>query len=434
MATILRGYKTELDLNNHQRTACLRHAGAARWAYNYGLARKQEALAHRKAAADLQSVNIPTAIDLHREIIALKQSTRPWLKDISKWTPQQALRQLDTAFANFFAKRTKYPQFKKRGQGIGSFYLEAPIHVGVDWVRLPVIGKVRLFEHGYVPQDCELDKPDRKAEKKRKRAKRNDITPVKYKCAVVSEQAGHWYVSVLVEETVPDPVPATGIPLGVDLGITTLAACSDGQTLANPKALKRRLGKLQRMQRRHSKRKKGGKNKQKSKHTVAQVYYRISSLRANALHQATAKLTAKAKPSAQRPAAIILEDLHVTGLLKNHTLAQAIADVGWGEFRRQMGYKCRWYGSRLHLAHLFFPSTQLCSQCHRLPSSKIALSVRIYHCEHCGLTLDRDLNAARNLLWLYTASSAEINACGVIVRPEVLVLRAVTLKQEPPAE
>jgi len=98
MATILRGYRTELDLNNQQRTVCLRHAGAARWAYNYGLARKQEAIALRKSAPDPQSVKIPTAIDLHNELIALKNGEKPWLKEASKWAPQQALRNLDTAY------------------------------------------------------------------------------------------------------------------------------------------------------------------------------------------------------------------------------------------------------------------------------------------------------------------------------------------------
>ncbi len=118
-------------------------------------------------------------------------------------------------------------------------------------------------------------------------------------------------------------------------------------------------------------------------------------------------------------------------MLKNHKLAQAIADVGMGEFRRQMAYKTAWYGNALYRARPFFPSTQLCSNCHRLPSVYLDLSIRTYHCEHCGLILERDLNAALNLKWLYTASSAEIDACGEIVRPEVLALRAVSSKQEP---
>jgi putative transposase len=434
---ITRGYKTELDLNNQQRTLCLRHAGCARYAYNWGLARKQAAYAARKAAADPKSVKIPTAIDLHRELNALKQNEFPWMYASSKCAPQEALRDLDTAFSNFFAKRAKYPKFKKRSKGIGSFTLTGAIHGGPNWMQLPVIGKVRLFEHGYLPQDTDLNTTDRKAVKKRAKKKRVGIgvtEPAHYLSATISEHAGHWFISVQVKQIVADPEPATGNPIGVDLGLKTLAVCSDGQKIPNPNALRSNLGKLKRTQRHHSKRKKGSTNRKQSKQQVARVHYRIGCLREDALHQATAVITAKAKPASERPHAIILEDLTVAGMLNNHKLAQAIADVGLGEFRRQMTYKSRWYGNRLYLAHPFFPSTQLCSQCHRLPSVPLDLSMRTYHCEYCGLVLDRDRNAARNLVWLYTASSAEIDACGEIVRPAVLALRAVSAKQEPNTE
>ncbi len=431
---IIRGYKTELDLNHKQRTACLQHAGSARFTYNWGLARKQAAYAARKVAADPTSVKIPTAIDLHKELNALKPTEFPWMYESSKCAPQEALRDLDTAFSNFFAKRAKYPKFKKRSKGIGSFTLTGAIHVGPDWIQLPVIGKVRLFEHGYLPQDTDLHTTDRKTRKKWKKKGRVVTEPAHYLSATVSERAGHWFVSVQVKAIVPDPEPATGNPSGVDLGIKTLAVCSDGQEIPNPKALRGNLDKLKRTSRHHSKKKKGSNNRKKSKQQVARLHYRVGCIRENALHQATATITAKAKPSSKRPQAIILEDLNVAGMLKNHKLAQAIADVGLGEFRRQMTYKSHWYGNRLYLAPRFFPSTQLCSQCHRLPSVPLDLSVRTYCCEHCGLVLDRDLNAARNLLWLYTASSAEIDALGENVRPMVLALAAVSLKKEPNTE
>jgi putative transposase len=434
---ITRGYKTELNLNNKQRTLCLQHAGCARYAYNWGLARKQAAYAARKAATDPKSVKIPTAIDLHKELNALKSTEFPWMYASSKCAPQEALRNLDTAFSNFFAKRAKYSKFKKRSKGIGSFTLTGHIHVGSDWIQLPNIGKVRLFEHGYLPQDTDLDTTDRKTRKKRDKKKRIGIgvtAPAHYLRATISERAGHWFVSVQVTQIVPDPEGAIGDPIGVDLGIKTLAVCSGGQEIPNPKALRSNLGKLQRTQRHHSKKQKGSNNRKQSKQQVARLHYRIACLREDALHQATALITAKAKPASERPQAIILEDLNVSGMLKNHKLAQAIADVGLGEFRRQMTYKSRWYGNALYLAHPFFPSTQLCSQCHRLPSVPLDLSIRTYHCEHCGLVLDRDLNAARNLVWLYTASSAEIHACGEIVSPKVLALWAVSAKQEPNTE
>jgi putative transposase len=433
---ITRGYQTELKLNNRQRTVCLQHAGCARYAYNWGLARKQAAMAARKVAADPKSVKIPTAMDLHKELNTRKKTDFPWMYESSKCAPQEALRDLDTAFAHFFARRAKYPKFKKRSKGIDSFTLTGHIHVGPDWISLPTIGKVRLFEHGYLPQDSALDTQDRKTLKKREKKMRVGIgvtEPAHYLSATVSERAGHWFVSVQVKDLVPDPEPATGEPIGVDLGIKTLAVCSDGQEVPNPKALRGNLGKLKRTSRHHSKKKKGSKNRTKSKHELARLHYRIGCIRENALHQATAQITAKAKPPSTRPQAIILEDLNVAGMLNNHQLAQAIADVGLGEFRRQMSYKSAWYGNRLYFAHRFFPSTQLCSRCHRLPTVPLDLRVRTYECEHCGLVLDRDLNAARNVLWLYTASSAEINAFGENVRPLVLALAAVSLKKEPDA-
>ena len=430
---IVRGYHTELDLTNAQRTVCLQHAGCARYAYNWGLARKREALAARKAANDPKLVKIPSAIDLHKALNALKATDFPWMYESSKCAPQEALRNLDVAFANWFAKRAKFPQFKKRSKGIGSFTLTGAIHVGPDWVHLPVIGKIRLYEHGYLPQDTDLATTDRKTRKKRAQKHRVVTEPAHYLSATVSEHAGKWFVSVQVKEVVPDPVPAAGEPVGVDLGIKAMAVCSDGAVIPNPTALRGRLKALKRSQRSLSRKKPGSKNRQQAKAKLAKLHYRIACIREDALHQATTQITAKTKPVSDRPAAIILEDLNVAGMLKNHSLAQAIADVGFGEFRRQMTYKSHWYGNTLFLAHAFFPSTQLCSGCHRLPSVKIDLRIRTYHCEQCGLTLDRDLNAALNLQWVYTASSAELNACGAIVSPSVLVLTAVALKQEPDA-
>ncbi len=163
-----------------------------------------------------------------------------------------------------------------------------------------------------------------------------------------------------------------------------------------------------------------GKNRLKAKHKVAAIHKRIADIRKNALHQATSHITAKAKLSGERPKALIIEDLNVKGMMQNHKLAQAIADVGMYEFERQLIYKCEQQGIALYKAHPFFPSTQLCSGCHTIPTTHIDLSVRSYVCEHCGLALDRDRNAAYNLRWLYTARTAEIDACGEMVSPQAL--------------
>jgi putative transposase len=169
-------------------------------------------------------------MDLHKELNTLKKTSFPWMYEASKCAPQEILRDLDDAFANFFAKRAKYPTFKKRSKGIGSFTLTGTIHVGPNWIQLPTIGKVRLFEHGYLPQDTDLDTQDRKTLKKRDKKGRvgSGVTePAHYLSATVSEHAGHWFVSVQVKEIVANPAPATGAPIGVDVGIKTLAVSSE---------------------------------------------------------------------------------------------------------------------------------------------------------------------------------------------------------------
>ena len=497
------GYKTELKLNNKQRTVCKQHAGVARFTYNFGLARKQEAVQQRKEAADPSTVKIPTARDLHKEIVELKHTPgKHWLAEVSKCTPQQALRDLDNAFQRFFKKQSKYPKLKKKGMHQDSFYLEGTIHTGTDWVQLPVVGKVALYEDNYIPGDTSKEatvlrepptyskNPNGKDKTAAERKQEREQWPIgtrEFVHATVSRQGEHWFVSVLVREQVDPLLPATGEAVGIDLGIKEMAVCSNGCTAQNPKALRGRMKALKRAQKhlsrtlykagkaptkksRKQRKKKDrpydpnrprserrlmqwvkatqkpaifpvespvlpgkpnqGKNRAKAKRTVAAIHKRIADIRKNALHQATSRITAKAKLSGERPKAIIIEDLNIKGMMQNHTLAQAIADVGMYEFTRQLAYKCEQQGITLYKAHPFYPSTQLCSGCHHMPTKHLDLSVRTYVCEHCGVVLDRDLNAAYNLRWLYTASPAEIDACGEFVSPHVLALVAVSKKQE----
>src|SRR6266568_19224 len=214
---VVRGYKTELDLNNEQRTACMKHAGCARFAYNWALARSEEV--YRATGKR------PTAIDLHKQLNALKQSDFPWMYEVFKCAMQETLRDLDTAYKNFFRhvelkKQGKwkgklgFPQFKKKSKAIGSFRLTGSIKVFPDAVQLPRLGRLRLHEHEYIPTDAKI------------------------LSATVSEQAGRWFVSIQVEEEQEKPTPTTTTAIGVDLGIKTLATCSDGTTFENPRALK----------------------------------------------------------------------------------------------------------------------------------------------------------------------------------------------------
>jgi len=285
-------------------------------------------------------------------------------------------------------------------------------------VQLPRLGRLRLKEQGYLP-----------------------TSGVKILSATVSEQAGHWFVSIQVIENVPDPVPATGEPIGVDLGINSLAVCSDDrEPITNPKALRTHLGKLIRTQRRFSRRQKGGKNREKARKLLARQHSRIATIRRNALHQATSylahahlsktelatyhsklastlpeaktKVEAKVKRrlvkrllhqatqanAARRPQVIVLEDLNVASMVKNPKLARAISDVGMGEFRRQMEYKTAWNGETLLIANRFYPSSKRCSACGNIKAA-LSLSERVYVCEleTCQAVMDRDFNSALNL-------------------------------------
>ena len=378
---VQRAYKTELDLNDRQVTTCKQHAGAARWAYNWGLHVKQE----RYRAAQKS----PTAIDLHRELNALKKTDIPWMYQVSKCAPQEALWNLDAAFQQFFRRcalkkqgkwtgKLGYPQFKTKKKGLGSFRLTGRIVVSDKAIVLPRLGRLRLKERDYLP-----------------------TAGVQILAATVSEQAGHWYVSVQVEEEQAVP-ENTGPVVGIDLGVKTLATLSDGEVIANPRHLKRRLKKLKRLQRMVTRRQKGGKNRKKAVCKLAKQYRQIKHQRRNTLHQVTTRL-------AKTKSVLVIEDLNVSGMLKNHRLAQAIGDVGFYEFKRQLLYKAGWYGSRVILADRWEPSSKTCSRC-GWQDEDLSLADRVYHCQQCGLVLDRDLNAAINLAQLAGSSSDSQNA------------------------
>lgn len=373
---VVRGYKTELDPTSEQYVLLCQCAGIARFAYNYGLARKEEAYKNGE--------KYPTAIDLQKELTARKHDDLPWLDDVSKWVFQNALRDLDVAFKNFFEKcklkkqgrykgKCGYPKFKSKHKGRGSFRLDCPVHVFDGCVQLPKFGKIRLKEHGYIP-----------------------TWGVKVLSATVSEKAGKWFVSVQVEEEHPEPVHATGTPLGIDVGIKTLATLSTGETFDNPKALRSRLKALKRASRQHSKKKKGSNNRKKAQKRLAKLHVRIANIRKDTLHKVTSQIVAKTKPHNERPSVIVLEDLNVKGMLKNRTLARASSDVGLGEFKRQLMYKAAYAGIEIKQVSRWYASSQLCHCC-GWKNEELTLSDRVFVCHECGNVCDRDYNAAMNL-------------------------------------
>lgn len=363
---VMCAYRYELDPNREQQILLTKHAGAARFAYNWGLARRIEL--YRRTG---KSTN---AIEQHRELNRLKKTDYLWLYEVSKCAPQEALRDLDRAFANFFrglkeGRKVGFPRFRKKGRD-DRFRLTGSIRVLDRAVQLPRLGAIRLKE-----------KPNVRG---------------RILSATVRREADRWYVSLTVETWLPDPLPVQGPAVGVDVGLHHFATVvGDNGTVAKveaPRQLQRTLRLLQRRQRQHSRKQKGSKNRKKSAVRLARLHRRIRNIRRDFLHKLTTHL-------AKTKSVIVVEDLAVSRLLKNQKLARHISDVGWGEFRRMLTYKCTWYGSRLVVANRYYPSSRTCSACGHVLEA-LPLDVREWDCPVCGTHHDRDVNAARNLLAL----------------------------------
>jgi putative transposase len=318
---ILRAYRYELDPNNRQRTALLRHAGAARFVFNWGLEQKQ--IAHQ------QGRKAPNAIALHRQLNLLKQSELAWLYEVSKCCGQEALRDLDRAFDNFFHNRAHYPRFKSRKRCTPGFRLTGSIHVQGRHVELPRLGSIKLKEDSHVEG--------------------------KILAATVRQVAGRWFVSIRVEQQIAVRENQAAA-VGVDLGINHLAILSNGIVFNNPKAFRRSLTLLRRVQRKLARRQKGSQRRDRLRQRLARLHYRIGCIRSDALHKLTTFLV-------RNYGIIGIEDLHIRGLLKNRCLARSLADCGLGEFRRLLEYKCLWHGCKLVVHDRFFPSSKRCSRC-----------------------------------------------------------------------
>jgi putative transposase len=378
---VKQAFRYELDPTNSQRTALAKHAGAARYAYNWGLAERK-----RRLDSGTGSTN---AIEQNRQWNIFKRANAPWWVEASKCAPQEALRDLDRAMNSFFASRNKksrrrvgFPKFKSKGIS-DSFRLTGQIRIGPRFVQLPRLRMIRTKE-----STAKLI------------ASRAEVSS-----ASVRREADRWFVSLTVEVERPDPARVQGPNVGIDRGLTRFAVCSDGSVIESSKALQRGLRKLRQLSKSLSRKKKGSKNRDKAKLRLARHHRRIRNQRKDALHKATTHL-AKTKQ------VIVVENLNVSGMIRNRHLSRAISDAGWAQFTRQLSYKCQWYGSTLVVADRYFPSTKTCSGCGDV-AAEIPLSQRVFACGSCGLSVDRDLNAAINLERYVAVSSTEtLNGCG----------------------
>lgn len=373
---MLIAHKITLDPNNVQATYFARAAGTARFAYNWALAEWQ---GQYEACKTDPALPKPSQMALRRQLNSLKAEQFPWMLEVTKNAPQMAIIQLGAAFQNFFAGRAKYPKFRRKGLHDRFSLSNDQFSVEGSRIRIPNLGWVRMREMLRLSG--------------------------KIMSATLSRVADKWFVSLTVE-TSDSPSLAKAEnqgAVGVDLGVSALATLSTGEPpIAGPKAHKALLRRLQRLSRGLSRKVKGSKNRHKAKMRLARLHAGIGNIRSNALHQLTTGLT-------RRFHTIGIEDLNVRGMVKNRRLSRAVSDMGFFEFRRQLGYKAAQRGAIVVVADRWYPSSKTCSGCgHRLET--LPLSAREWTCPECGSTHDRDVNAAINLKNL--AVSSTVSACG----------------------
>lgn len=423
--------KTEIQPTPTQLRMLLQHAGNARWAYNWGLRRKQEAWAVRKAAIESgvpakEAPKVPTAIDLHRELNTLKnlpveQGGVPWMYEASKCAPQEALRNLDLAFKNTFRRlkageKPGFPRWKSRNKGIGGFRLTGSIRVEQSVIVLPCIGRVRIKpgDHGYLPFG-------------------------KHEQVSVRERAGRWFVSVLGPDT-EEAQPNGKSEVGIDVGVVRLATVSDGTVIENSKALAKGLRKLKILQRSVARKVRGSANRRKARAKVARTHARVVNVRTDALHKATTFL-------AKSHGRIGVEDLDVRRMTasaagtkenpgrdvrRKARLNRALHDASFGEFRRMLEYKAKLYGCKIVAVPPAYTS-QKCSACGHVAAGN-RRSQAVFVCLRCGFAANADDNAAVNIKVASSDAGScpeSINACRSGVRRSAFRSRVQSdLKQE----
>lgn len=373
-------YKVKLSPNNKQRTQMLRTAGCARYAYNWALA--TEKANYENGGKFLNDCELRRRFTEHK-------ATVPWLYDVSNDALKQSIKDAYDAYQRFFKHQAKFPKFKSKKRSKPSFYMDvAKIEFTDTHVKLEKIadGKkknraqanwVRLAEHGRIPVGTKYTNPR------------------------VTFDGLDWWISVGVDVELEEKHPQ-GNPIGIDIGIKTLAVCSDGVEYANinkthmVKKIEKRKRRLQRQVSRKYQMNKKGKvycktsNIIKLEKQLLKAARRLTNIRRNHLHQSTSSVVVR------NPSAIVMEDLNVQGMMKNKHLAKAVQQQCFYEFYRQMQYKCEWNGIAFITADRYYPSSKTCSECGSIKKD-LKLSDRTYICSECGMVMDRDLNAAVNL-------------------------------------
>ncbi|WP_282695845.1 RNA-guided endonuclease TnpB family protein [Streptomyces sp. CC208A] len=375
---VKRAFRYRFHPTDAQAAELSRTFGCVRKVYNLALAARTEAWARQERV----NYNATSAM-----LTAWKRTEElAFLNEVSSVPLQQCLRHLQAAFTNFFGKRAKYPRFKSKKKSRKSAEYTTSGFRFRD-------GRLTLAKMAE-PLDIVWSRPLPEG------ASPSTVT-------VSQDAAGRWFVSMLCDDPTVRPLPATDTAVGVDVGLDHLLTLSTGEKIANPRHERRDRARLTLAQRRLAKKANGnGANRAKARRKVAKIHARIADRRRDGLHKLTTRLVRENQT-------IVIEDLTVRNMVKNHTLARAISDASWSEFRSLLEYKAAWYGREVIAVDRFFPSSRLCSHCGTL-QQKMPLSVRTWTCDSCGTTHDRDVNAARNLL----AAGLAVTVCGAGVRPQ----------------
>ena len=369
MAMII-AHKIRLNPTVEQEAYFVQACNASRVVWNWALAQwKASLLAGEK----------PTAIKLKKQFNSIKREQFAWVCQVTKSAAEQAFIDLGQAFSNFFKNPSHfgYPKFKKKGKSKESFYLaNDQFKIDGHRIRIPKLDKYTGVKKLWWVN---------MSEKVRFQGR--------IMGARVSRVANFWYIAISVE--VPEPVslhPCVGSAVGVDLGIKQLATLSTGEVYANIQAMRQNQKRLVGLSRQLAKREKGSKRWQVTKQKIQRTHQKIANQRQDHIHKMTHYLTSNYE-------FIALEDLNVTGMLNNHKLAKSISDASFGEIVRQIEYKAKRFNGKVQKVNRWFPSSKICSCC-GTKNAKLMLSERTYNCINpkCGLSIDRDLNAALNIL------------------------------------
>ena len=376
---MLEAVKVALDPTPAQERLLLSHAGAARFAFNAGLAHVKAGI-EAGDKLDWSFYSLVRWWNANKDTLAVNQATGlVWWSQNSKEAYSMALRDLAQALSNWVksrkgqrkGKRVGFPRFRTKNRVMRFAYstgFTAPTAHDPYGLKLPRIGRVHCME----------DVSSR-------------VGDARVLRMTVSRRAGRWYASLTVEREEPAVREALrGGAVGVDLGIKALATISDGTVIENPRYLRKSERRLKMAQKALSRKVKGSHRRAKARVKVARLHAHVANCRADAINKATTMI-------ARTYSTVCIEDLNVAGMVKNHRLAKAVSDAAFGEFRRQLEYKTASTGAALHVVDRWYPSSKTCSACGAV-KAKLSLAERVYRCDGCGLVIDRDLNAAVNIL------------------------------------